>query len=971
MFDWSGGLALVIALVPALIRLRRTRSLLPHVDDPALPERLVGSRNLIAFAFSMALSLEIILWTRHAIWSIPLMIAVFAAAGWPLRRALFAETWSFAAYLWFYVKLAFAIYGFWIALLFSTWRSDLDGARAWAMAAILGVVLLLWNEHYGRILRFIMRARPVVTPALVDRFTAIIAKTTVIPPNIEYVDMRGGTFVNALALPDKKRPSVLFTSTLLERFDEDEVVAIFAHEVAHLEHYSPAYIKRHEWVGWLMILATVTINPLVNAVAPEYSWLVFGWPLVLLVWMIVRGNQKQKHETESDLRSAALTGDPEVMVRALIKLYEMMKLPRRIDPSQEVNASHPSLARRIQALRAATGSIAHSLPDAISFRHESTAVTLHADRLIWTEGEISSYTLAYSALDELRIEADAKGAMRLIASDPAGRKWTMPLAAEEVERAQTALNLVDTQLRPTPTAPSKWVAFGRIAAMLCVVAAAGAMQITALVAAVLAAVSFERPLVRAAGVAGLAGGGLALRGHLPPQTAWLLMVCALLLLFLDYRDKREVVSPLTWRLVAVLGGLAVLLLVPIALAGGDFLRTHQAARTWPGAIVLALAFAAATVSRASAKWRASTVAAVLIAAALTVTGSTAALDAVMADPLLMRADSVNPQPLAAVADAEHEIDFSPSEVLLSPSGVVVAATEYDGNYQARAVHVGKPGQPFKTFRGGAALFVDDRRLLVLDSGAGKAVLQLVDADALGAIWEKTIEITGGVLAIDRQGAAWQVLGYGGHELIVGISGSIATGEHTRAEWRLSGTSDESTVFPIWAAGPRLLVRSTNYDRASLSWRWFGQFGMWLAPWHGETSLLLVDGASTRELWRSSLEVNCYPGSFTDAPPICSGYDGSRTHVAALNPEDGALTPLAKFGEVASVEYIRDWLIGWSGIEPFAWHVPSRRLITIERSDSNYGGYLVSGDDSIGVVHAAVDTATIRIYRGVLGSEAIR
>jgi hypothetical protein len=378
-------------------------------------------------------------------------------------------------------------------------------------------------------------------------------------------------------------------------------------------------------------------------------------------------------------------------------------------------------------------------------------------------------------------------------------------------------------------------------------------------------------------------------------------------------------------------------------------------------------------SRPSATWRMSAVAAVLVAATITVLGSTATLDALLADPFLTRADPVRPQPIGDVADAEIAIDFSPSEVMLSPSGAAVAAIEYDGNYQGRTVHVGKPGQPFKTFRGSSALFVDDRRLFVIDSALGKAVLRLVDADTLSAIWEKTLDITGGVLSIDRQGTTWQLLGYGREDLIVGISGPIATGEHSRLEWQLPGTSAGSTGFPIWASGSRLLVRSTNYDSATVRWPMLGPLGMWLTPWHGETSLLLIDGASTRELWRSSFDVNCYPSSFIDSAPICSGYDGSRTHIASLDPQDGALTPLAKFAEVSSVEYARDWLIGWSGIEPFAWHVPSRRLIMLDRNSDrgDYGGYLVSGDDVVGVVLAEVGTATIRIYRGVLGPAAIR
>ena len=118
MFDWPGWLALVLAIAAAALRLFRTRSLLRHIDDPALPERL-ARRNLTAVVFGMVLSLEIIVWPRYALGTVPLLIVLSALAGWPLRRALFSETWSFPSYLWFYARLVFAIYGFWIALVWS------------------------------------------------------------------------------------------------------------------------------------------------------------------------------------------------------------------------------------------------------------------------------------------------------------------------------------------------------------------------------------------------------------------------------------------------------------------------------------------------------------------------------------------------------------------------------------------------------------------------------------------------------------------------------------------------------------------------------------------------------------------------------------------------------------------------------------------------------------------------------------
>src|SRR6185503_5512908 len=135
---------------------------------------------------------------------------------------------------------------------------------------------------------------------------------------------------------------------------------------------------------------------------------------------------------------------------------------------------------------------------------------------------------------------------------------------EDVSRAQAALNVVDTQLRPSPAGVSKWVVLGRVAAALCAVVAISAMQFAAVIVAALAMISFERPLVLAAGVAGLAGGVLALGDGPAPQIAWMLVLSALLLVFLAYRDKREIVSRTTWRMVSALGVLALLLLIPLA-----------------------------------------------------------------------------------------------------------------------------------------------------------------------------------------------------------------------------------------------------------------------------------------------------------------------------------------------------------------------------------------------------------------------
>jgi Zn-dependent protease with chaperone function len=79
------------------------------------------------------------------------------------------------------------------------------------------------------------------------------------------------------------------------------------------------------------------------------------WPIVVLIAVAAMVRDRQKHETASDLRAVALTGNAEALVRGLVKLHAMARVPRRWDADLERHMSHPSLKRRIQDIRAAAG----------------------------------------------------------------------------------------------------------------------------------------------------------------------------------------------------------------------------------------------------------------------------------------------------------------------------------------------------------------------------------------------------------------------------------------------------------------------------------------------------------------------------------------------------------------------------------------------------------------------------------------
>src|SRR4029453_10493510 len=89
------------------------RALAPRLDDPLLPERLQAQGRRTATALIIA---AVLLWfagPAPAAATIGVMLVLHLAAGFPLRRALYQETWSVAAYVWFFARLNLVVYGLW------------------------------------------------------------------------------------------------------------------------------------------------------------------------------------------------------------------------------------------------------------------------------------------------------------------------------------------------------------------------------------------------------------------------------------------------------------------------------------------------------------------------------------------------------------------------------------------------------------------------------------------------------------------------------------------------------------------------------------------------------------------------------------------------------------------------------------------------------------------------------------------
>lgn len=444
-----------------LIRLR---------DDPALPERWLKHRTrlwILTWASFVILPFAA---PTHMSWAILLAIVAIVVGGFPARKGLFEEEWGLGAYLWYLLRSFLAGLGFWLLLAGTPTIVHRAAFAQWPVIALLATVLIVWNSRYADFYPWLVGASPLDLPDLEPHFSAILDRAKVGRPRLYRFGSPGGRLANALALPSLRKPAILLGETLLEFLNPKELAAIFAHEVAHLEHNRR---RRLRWLTlgiWVNIGMGVLATPLSLAWFPEYlGTILWTWPFIMLWILFPLMVGRKSREVESDRRAVALCGDAEALVRALTKIHALARLPRRWSLEAERAATHPSLAHRIRAIRAVAGSGSRRLeaPSVIGSLTPGTFVVFEPDRVSWLEGvppetphnprdlyeaAATTRSLRYSELLELRLRADLAGPVSLVATDRIRDTWSVGLQPQDVAAVQSALDAVDERLAPASTA---------------------------------------------------------------------------------------------------------------------------------------------------------------------------------------------------------------------------------------------------------------------------------------------------------------------------------------------------------------------------------------------------------------------------------------------------------------------------------------------------------------------------------------
>src|SRR5713101_7160402 len=543
----SSAVALAVVLLPGLAAWWTGRRLIPLRDDPALPERLMARRTRLAQAAGICWAGQFFL-PGGALWMLAPGLLALLTGSFASRRALFDESWGLPSYLAWALRLGVASGGFW-------------------------TLLVAWSLWFAAIFRALSGARRLDRSDLQPAFDEILARSRAKAPGLYHAGPRGGRWVSALALPSVRGSAVLMSDTLLDLFDRDEIAAIFAHEVAHLEHYDRRRCLFMLLSQWLIVLLGVVAAPVVihSIDLGLRSWIPGIWFFLIWLTLSMRISRHQAHEAESDRRAVELCGDGPALARALTKLHALTRLPRRWPLEMERTASHPSLARRIQAIEAAAGIPSPPLaaPVVVAGCVRDRFVILGPERIEWLDGvppetphetaavreaAASARVLRYGELISLRVAtAGAGGALALVAIERDGTTHSLPLREEDVGSVQAALDRVDARLtRGRRGSVHHGFIASALSACLLVVAVFSAHVATLMLTGLIAAFRQNPAALVALGVTASAQAGLWFAGLIDPP-GWAAWAPA----FASGAPRSEI--GLAWLVIGILGVCALML----------------------------------------------------------------------------------------------------------------------------------------------------------------------------------------------------------------------------------------------------------------------------------------------------------------------------------------------------------------------------------------------------------------------------
>lgn len=206
-------------------------------------------------------------------------------------------------------------------------------------------------------------AYQLVVKSLRDRVFEIAGRAGVNLTEVFVLPLDKDKTVNAFATT---KNTVLLSEYLLRRMSRREVDAVVAHEIGHLRLNHPRILTICFMIGLVapMFLPSILQFATVSlvSVSPKFLYLSaymhksdLLFPISIGLSTLVRLVLSRRFEYSADAFSVTVTGDPEAMIKALIRLARLSLLPMDWGKLDESLLTHPSTMNRIRSLASKYG----------------------------------------------------------------------------------------------------------------------------------------------------------------------------------------------------------------------------------------------------------------------------------------------------------------------------------------------------------------------------------------------------------------------------------------------------------------------------------------------------------------------------------------------------------------------------------------------------------------------------------------
>jgi len=921
--------AAIAAVIAAGLAWAVATPLIRAADGPALPERLLQWAGQHRFVALLAY-LPALFSGRHAFWALPVAWLGLQITTHRVRRRVFGDTWSFAGQVWWKVRAFLAMAAWWWTLMIFP-ALVIHGGAGPVVTIAFGVVLLVWLYFYNDVLGAILGARPIAAPALLDAFEPILARARVRRPRLIQAGPRGGLVINAFALGAMRGDVVLFMDGLLDETTPAESAAVLAHEIGHLEDFAG---RRWQVYGVAPLLVTggVAVTLAIQQLGWP-PWIAIAWFPAPVLWLLLRLARSQQRENESDARAVELCGDGEALIRALSTIHSRARVPRRFHPAFAQRATHPSLARRIQAIRAAGGVPPAAIePRAFAGDGVPRAVLFEAERIVFVAfgserpdlGDLASLVLRaahvdaipYAELSSLHVDPRRDGGATLVATGRRGAVHRLRLASGDLGAVQALMDLVDQRLGPSPSTPRLPQLVGRAAAVAAFLVATPWSAWGVMAVALLGMIRPTTPALAAIaggllGTAALAARHASATRQVPVLA--LIGLAAAVVAIRQFRRDRASEARFHWDgfLFAAFVVTAAAALIPlwliVALGQTDLGRLHVAARAFAAAAAGFAALGALCVVVPRRLARIAAVTAFTFAAAVAAVGSDAFRDRVVPDPLIAPAPPVVAQDLDVPANGTIRTAGTHAYVTLAADAQHVLLTPDDSG-DSRYTVAGFDGWQ-RDIDAADAMFVDAGTLLLARWEKRTLVLSTEGVRAAAPRWTLRIEdVPRGNVDVDASGH-WR--------LEPDIDPDDRADDASRIEGRVGEAAFTRTPLPMpkIASGippDRRMAASGAVIAVTREFAGSSHQLSWLLPDLGwRTVLERIGGTAPGVLARSRLALYCYGPSMTAPSATCLASTGDDTFVWEVPADAGSPRPLAALtGRVVGETYEERALLFW-------------------------------------------------------------